>query len=303
MEEGVHAQVDRHSIIEHVNSFNPTISHYRREHAPYRQYLPSDINITLMYKDFKQKYPNTDFYYESYKKIVTNDLNISFANLGNEECWDCEEFEIHKKATRQSLADPKMTLFPRSMHFFGFFVYEYIVNSSEVALVNLTIKFFEPGHTFMAADSFHHQVELSLKRKKKVYDFDDFCEVVERANSERVDVIKMQITQFFSFTDYTSKYKLQKLDARIYLKDMVCIHFKRGNHFFSYKTEIENEFIDSKDIFMKKYVNGTLTKPQARNICRGVSLDRKNNLISKLKKHIPENRMKFWEDLPISEDV
>nr|CAI5863597.1 unnamed protein product [Callosobruchus analis] len=183
---------------------------------------------------------------------------------------------------------------------FSFFVY--IVNSSEVASENLSIKFFEPGHTFMAADSFHHQVELSLKRKKKVYDFDDFCEVVERANSARVDVIKMQITQFFSFTDYTSKYKLQKLDARIYLKDMVCIHFKRGNHFFSYKTEIENEFIDSKDIFMKKYVNGTLTKPQARNICRGVSLDRKNNLISKLKKHIPENRMKFWEDLPISED-
>nr|CAI5862461.1 unnamed protein product [Callosobruchus analis] len=48
---------------------------------------------------------------------------------------------------------------------FSFFVY--IVNSSEVALENLTIKFFESGHTFMAADSFHHQVELSLKRKRK----------------------------------------------------------------------------------------------------------------------------------------
>ncbi|VEN39228.1 unnamed protein product [Callosobruchus maculatus] len=116
---------------------------------------------------------------------------------------------------------------------FSFFMY--VVNSSEVAVEDITIKFFEPGHTFMAADAFHHQVELALKRKKKVYDFDDFCEVVQQANSA-------------------------------------------------------------------KYVKGTLTKPQARDKCRGISLDRKNNLISKLKGHILENRLKFWEELPVSED-
>lgn len=59
---------------------------------------------------------------------------------------------------------------------FNFFMY--LVNSLEVAVENLTIKFFETSHNFTAADSFHHQVELALKRKKKVYDFDDFCDVV-----------------------------------------------------------------------------------------------------------------------------
>ncbi|VEN33902.1 unnamed protein product [Callosobruchus maculatus] len=415
-------KVDRNTIIEHVNSFNPTISHYRREHAPNRKYLPSDINITLMYKDFKLKYPNTDFSYELYRKIVTKDLNISFANLGNEECWECEEFAIHKKATShdanvENLAScdlcktwrihklkainarknykedaekikqndeifvaadlqkvimlPRMETFkeviftPRIVAynesfvplgkksktypcavlwhegvagrskddiistFYAFFqanrdikhitiwldncssqnknwslfsFFMYVVNSSEVAVEDITIKFFEPGHTFMAADAFHHQVELALKRKKKVYDFDDFCEVVQQANSAKVNVIKMQITQFFSFTDYTSKYKLQKLISRVYLKDIVCFHFSRGSYFFSYKTEFENEFIDLKDIFVMKYVKGTLTKPQARDKCRGISLDRKNNLISKLKGHILENRLKFWEELPVSED-
>lgn len=47
----------------------------------------------------------------------------------------------------------------------SFFIY--VVNSHEVALEQLELKFFEPGHTFMSADSFHHQVELSLKKKKK----------------------------------------------------------------------------------------------------------------------------------------
>lgn len=118
---------------------------------------------------------------------------------------------------------------------FSFFIY--IVNSSDVGIEDLTIKFFEPGHTFMAADSFHHQVELSLKRNPKVYDYDDFCNNVQQANSGKVNVIKMQLSQFFNFTDYTSKYKLQKLTDRIYLNNMICLYFKRGNFFFSYKTE------------------------------------------------------------------
>lgn len=28
----------------HINLFNPTVAHYRREHAPNRKYLPNEIN-------------------------------------------------------------------------------------------------------------------------------------------------------------------------------------------------------------------------------------------------------------------
>lgn len=48
---------------------------------------------------------------------------------------------------------------------FSFFIY--IINSDLVSLQTLNIKYFQSGHTFMSSDSFHHQVELSLKRKKK----------------------------------------------------------------------------------------------------------------------------------------
>ncbi|KAK9686148.1 hypothetical protein QE152_g37411 [Popillia japonica] len=60
-----------------------------------------------------------------------------------------------------------------------FFIY--VVNSEELALKSLTLKYFEPGHTFMAADSFHHQVERSLKKMGKIYDFEDFTEAVKHA--------------------------------------------------------------------------------------------------------------------------
>jgi len=30
------------SIISHINSYHPSVSHYRRKHAPLRRYLPFD---------------------------------------------------------------------------------------------------------------------------------------------------------------------------------------------------------------------------------------------------------------------
>lgn len=71
------------------------------------------------------------------------------------------------------------------------------MNSNELNVELLTIKYFQAGHTFMSADSFHHQVELSLKRNPKVFDFNDFKTAVQQSNSSKVDVIDMKIENFF----------------------------------------------------------------------------------------------------------
>lgn len=95
-------KIDRTVILEHINSFHPTVSHYRREHAPNRLYLPSDITVTLMYKAFREKYPDINFSYELYRKEVEG-LNISFTKLGHEECWECEAFDTHKIQTKHKI--------------------------------------------------------------------------------------------------------------------------------------------------------------------------------------------------------
>lgn len=41
----------------------------------------------------------------------------------------------------------------------------------------------------MAADSFHHRVELSLKRKGKVYDFVDFVDAVRKSSHNNTDAL------------------------------------------------------------------------------------------------------------------
>jgi len=79
-------KLDMQPFYDHIESFHPSVSHYRREHAPHRRYLPSDVNIKLMYADFLEK--GNSCSYESYRKAVKL-KNISFAKLGEEECEEC----------------------------------------------------------------------------------------------------------------------------------------------------------------------------------------------------------------------
>jgi hypothetical protein len=43
--------IDRTQTVDHIKSFQSAASHYRREHAPKRRYLASDISVEKLYKD------------------------------------------------------------------------------------------------------------------------------------------------------------------------------------------------------------------------------------------------------------
>jgi len=95
--------IDKAPIIDHINSFKAGISHYRRQHAPKRLYLSSDLNITAMHKSYPE---NDKVSFEVYKREVRKQ-NISFAKLGNEECELCEGRAIHMKEASHQEVPPK----------------------------------------------------------------------------------------------------------------------------------------------------------------------------------------------------
>lgn len=63
-----------------------------------------------------------------------------------------------------------------------------MINSDEISASEVEMNYLEPGHTFISADAFHHQVELSMKHVKHIYDFEDFKNTVSAANSRNVIV-------------------------------------------------------------------------------------------------------------------
>lgn len=76
---------DDEIIKNHIFSFQPHSSHYRRTHAPNRLYLPPEMSIRFMYNDFSSNTNNPQISYEIYWQNVKK-LNISFKENQTEIC-------------------------------------------------------------------------------------------------------------------------------------------------------------------------------------------------------------------------
>lgn len=88
---------DIEMITTHIKKFHPCVAHYRREHAPNRLYLPSELTVVEMYRDYVAECEKIDvksFGYSVYQKTVKQ-MNISFAKLGVEQCEECDEHIQH----------------------------------------------------------------------------------------------------------------------------------------------------------------------------------------------------------------
>lgn len=85
---------DNEIIKNHILSFHPYPSHYRRAHAPNRLYLPPELTIRFMYEDFSSNTSNPKLSYELYRQNICN-MNISFKESQSEICGYCLEMDIN----------------------------------------------------------------------------------------------------------------------------------------------------------------------------------------------------------------
>lgn len=410
-------KIDKEVIQKHIKKYSPCVSHYRREHAPHKLYLPSDITITSMFQDFQETHPNIMISYEFYRTVI-KDMNISFAKLGHEECEKCEFFLLHdvnhskenaetnndcsiccqwlqhirkakesreeyRRDTQRTDEDtiyystdmqkvimlPRLEMFkqvlftPRIIAFNQSFVplgnisvtskavavlwheaiagrkkedvtsayYKfltsygrdnkniilwadncsgqnknwcllsfliYIINSDHIAAETITIKYFEVGHTFMSADSFHHLVEKGLRENPKVYDFQDFTNVVQNITKNNgANVAKvMKCSDFKHWPNMTTNYQIQKLNKnRPLLKEIVTIEARRDSRSLFYKKCFKEVEYQELNILSKK--NILFKEPECYTSNRGISAERKNKLLNNLSSICPKHKLCFWKNL------
>ena len=76
---------------------------------------------------------------------------------------------------------------------------------------NVTIKYFEPGHTFTSADSVNARVEKEMQKAPggSIYDFQDFLEIIKQSNSGKMDVLEANNETFLNWIEATSQRKAQ----------------------------------------------------------------------------------------------
>ena len=74
----------------------------------------------------------------------------------------------------------------------------YEVHQTSNNCQSITIKYFEKGHTFLAADAFHKSVGDEMRHQKYLYDFSDFVKVIDTEG-------KAHEMRYFDFRDYTKE--------------------------------------------------------------------------------------------------
>ena len=62
-------------------------------------------------------------------------------------------------------------------------------------VLSITLRFFEKGHTFMSADSAHHNNENATRRKRLLFDFQDFVD----CGNDKGAAILMHTEDFIDF--------------------------------------------------------------------------------------------------------
>ena len=89
-------------LTHHIMSFNLSLSHYRREHAPNRLYFSNEISIAEMYNNYAKECEDNNRKKYSYPKYYSKvkDLHISFVKLWIEEYETCEEHKVHACSRR-----------------------------------------------------------------------------------------------------------------------------------------------------------------------------------------------------------
>lgn len=86
------SEVNCKNIEDHVESYHPQVSHYNIKHAPHRRYLPSDLSIHAMHKDFNLKF--NPISYETYRKGFEKQ-NIGFTTPTQDDCNVCSIYKQH----------------------------------------------------------------------------------------------------------------------------------------------------------------------------------------------------------------
>ena len=158
-----------------------------------------------------------------------------------------------------------------------------------------TLKYFEPDHTFMPADNFHHQVEQRTCQKKKVEDFQDFLDAVSSCGHSLV----MKCNDFFDFPKGVSQANCTREKPK--LEQVQVIKFERGSIKMFWKESHKSERFKSLKFLQKRYERNIGKDFNRVMSPRGLKPDKKENIIKVLCLHMKERSRSFWHNLEVND--
>ena len=155
----------------------------------------------------------------------------------------------------------------------------------------ITIKYFEPGHTFMSADSFHHQVEMAIKRKRRLDNFMDFVVAVK----SKGEALVLNYKDFLTIPREVSQGDFAKKKPK--LEDVRFVKFTRGSYEMFWKTGYSQVEFNSAQFLQRKIQKSLVLKSfesfPSKQTPRGANSAKISKIVEKLCPHMDLMKRKF----------
>lgn len=167
-----------------------------------------------------------------------------------------------------------------------------LVNQNWNRMEDLTLKYFEPGHTFMTTDCFHQRVEREMERRPggRVLDFQEFRQVVAAAQSG--EVVEMRNEDIRMWTEGNSRRKLTNTPP---LPELAQIQFRKGSRLLWVKLSHDQDEFTRVD-FLRNRTRLIIPGP-LRSAEQGVSRRKKMDILMNAARLMPQRNRAFWESL------
>lgn len=166
-----------------------------------------------------------------------------------------------------------------------------LINCKHWNAKSIHIKYLSKWHvndSQMSADSVIKSIENNMKRKE-IFDFNALTNIVK---SSRRNVAVSEVTQFRDWP----KDKLKDSKLNDLLPSMVEVKFDRFSRKLLFKNTYKGDF-EELDFLDDKF-NVTSFSPLEHSERRGISKEKKENIILKFDQSISEETKSFWMNLP-----
>ena len=178
----------------------------------------------------------------------------------------------------------------------NFFLFATMVRACHIlTFKKIELKYVEPGHSYMAADSINASISKYLKKHPNIFNFNDFEKAVQFCIVDQVGLITIDPNDFFK--DDLKDPKKNKIvdDNKEVVNDFLRINFNRGSKSLFYSTS-HDESVPLKEFdFMRNVFDPNIQAPKA-DLPYGIQISRLKS-IRKLYNIIPNEKLSFWKNL------
>ena len=183
----------------------------------------------------------------------------------------------------------------QNKNWFAYTAFCYLVNLTD-SPESITMKYFEKGHTFMSADSFHARVEKEIKTLKNLFDFNDFVSVLDNAGKSVV----MDLNDIIDYPRGVSQGSFAK--EKQTLDNVYIANFQKGSSKIYWKEDFDSTIFKSSKFLQKKLAANIRSK--TCNFDKkyplgppGIRISKKDDIVKKQCPLMPRNRHSFWHTI------